>query len=113
MARELFTLSSGNKTVTKAYVRVGREFGNSPLTISLKKADGTLIESKTVPASSVAQWAEYVPSQIYGGTNPTWVSVTFSNPQTLTNGQTYQLVLSTPSDTKYSMLPIRYVDFTL
>ena len=100
--REHFTVSGGNRTVTKASVRVRRSSGSSPLTIRLETGTGTLIDSATVPASSV-------PATAPGGDNggSVWVTVTFPSAHTLVNGTAYNLRLTTTSDTTYTSAPIR------
>jgi hypothetical protein len=102
MVREQFTVAGGNRTVTAAYVRVGKQTGNGDLTITLETGAGMLIEQGTVPASSVALSA---PGNDSSGGN--WVSITFATPPVLQNGQTYNLRLSAPAGTQFSMVPIR------
>jgi hypothetical protein len=102
MVRERFTVSGGDRRVTRAFVRVGKQFGSGALTIRLEKGDGTLIEQGTVPASSI-------PSFTVGTATDSgdWVGITFDTPRVLQNGQTYNLRLSAPSGTQFSMVPIR------
>jgi hypothetical protein len=100
--REHFTVSGGNRAVTKASVRVRRTSGSSPLTIRLETGTGTLIEAVDVPASSIAASA---PGGDNGGS--VWVTVTFSNPHTLANGAAYNLRLTTATGTTYTSAPIR------
>jgi len=92
--RELFTVSGTSYNVAGAGIRVVRSSGSSNLTISLEQGNGTLIDQITVPASSV-------------GSTYAWVSGSFSGTHTLAQGQTYQLVLTAPSDTVYQTYPIR------
>lgn len=102
MVRERFTVSGGNRTVQRAFVRVGQQYGNSPLTIRLERGDGTLIAQGTVAASSIPSFSVGTATD-----NGDWVGVTFSSSHVLQNGQTYNLRLSAPGDTRYSMVPIR------
>ena len=98
--REHFTVSGGNRTVTKAYVRVRRTTGSSPLTIRLETGSGTLIEAVSVPASSV-------PASAAGGDNggSVWVSATFDSPHTLVDGTAYNLRLTTAAGTCLHLRP--------
>ncbi len=98
--RETFTLGS-SRTVSQAAVRLRRSSGSSPLTISLETAAGTLVAQGTVPASSI-------PVSAPGGDNggAVWALVSFPAAHTLPAGS-YQLVLSTASDTQYTIFPIR------
>ncbi len=98
--RETFTLGS-SRTVSQAAVRLRRSSGSSPLTISLETAAGTLVAQGTVPASSI-------PVSAPGGDNggAVWGLVSFPAAHTLPAGS-YQLVVSTASDTQYTIFPIR------
>ena len=100
--REHFTVSGGNRTVTKASVRVRRSGGSSPLTIRLETSAGALIEAVDVPASAV-------PVSAAGGDNggSVWVTVTFDSAHNLANGTAYNLRLTTPAGTTYTAAPIR------
>ncbi len=100
--REHFTVSGGDRTISKAFVRVRRTSGSSPLTIRLETGSGTLIDSANVAASSV-------PASAAGGDNggSVWVGVTFGSAHTLVNGTSYNLRLTTPSGTEYTAAPIR------
>jgi hypothetical protein len=102
MVRERFTVSGGDRRVTRAFVRVGQQSGSGPLRVRLETANGTLIDQGTVPA-----WR--IPSFTPGSDadNGDWVSVVFDQPHMLRNGQTYNLRLSSPEGTQYSMVPIR------
>lgn len=102
MARERFTVSGGDRNVTEAWVRVRRSSGSSVLTVTLETGTGTLIEAQTIPATDV-------PISAPGGDNggSVWVGVTFDDTHTLTNGSTYNLRLSSASDTTYTAAPIR------
>jgi Putative Ig domain len=96
--REAFTVSGTSDTVSSVAVRVARMSGSGALTLRLETGDGTLIEQGTVPASSVPIGA----SATYA-----WVSYKFSSQHTLAVGQSYHLVLQSPSSTVYQAYPIR------
>lgn len=87
--RETFTVSGGDRSVESVRFRLARASGSSPLKVRLEEADGTLIEEGTVPASNI-------------GSSDTWATYAFSGVRTLASGQSYNLVLSTASDTKYT-----------
>jgi len=110
--RELFTVTGGNKVVTAAYVRVARDYGSGDLTIALKNNSGTILGQGSVPASQISDYASnpdwYLAPRGIELIAGDWVSVTFNSPITLTNGSTYQLVMTSPNGTKYAMVPIRY-----
>jgi hypothetical protein len=103
--RELFTVSGGTRTVTKAWVRIGRQSGSGLLTVTLKNAAGTTIEAQTVAAAGVNTY-----TLGSGNDNGDWLSVTFGTPRTLTNGSTYSLEFSTDNASAYSMVPLRSRD---
>jgi len=92
--REKFTVSGATRTVTAIKVRANRISGSSPLTVTVEKADGTLVGQGTV----------LVPLGGAGTTsaNEAWVSVTFGTPLTLQAGTAYNLVLSSPADTVHT-----------
>ena len=102
MVREQFTVAGGNQTVTAAYVRVGKQTGSGALTITLETGTGTLIENGTVLASAIA-----ITTPGADASAGNWVGITFATSHVLTNGQTYNLRLSAPSGTQFSMVPIR------
>ena len=95
MARETFKVSGPSRTFTKIKVRLQRVAGASPLTIRVEETDGMLIEQTTVAAASVLQG------------DPNWVTCTFPLSQVLATGVSYNLTLSSPADTHYSVYPIR------
>ncbi len=97
--RELFTLGD-SRTVSQAAVRLRRSSGASSLTLSLETASGTLLAQGTVPASSI-------PVSAPGGDNGGAVWALASFPATTLPAGSYQLVLSTASDTQYTIFPIR------
>ena len=102
MARESFTLSGPSRSVSTVSVRLKRVSGSSPLIMRLETASGVLIEEGTVPASSIA-----VADPANNRQAPTWVTYTFASPRALTQGQPYNLVLSSSADTSYSVYVIR------
>ena len=93
MVRERFTVSGGSRTVTGAAVRLARTSGSGDLTVRLEDASGTVIDSFTVPASSIPSLSAS------GDPSGVWVSGKFSTPHTLTDGATYHLRLSTDDST--------------
>jgi hypothetical protein len=93
--RETFKVSGPSRNFTKVSVRLKLTAGTSPLTVALEEADGTVIEQGTIPAASFLESA------------PNWVTVTFPLNQVLASGVGYNLVLSSPADTQYSVYPMR------
>jgi hypothetical protein len=104
MAREAFTVSGPNRAVSSFSVRLMRISGSSPLTVGLETSTGTLIEQGTIAASQIAIGT---PGDHGGSGHATWETYTFDAPQILVSGQSYNVVLSAPSDTIYSMFVIR------
>ena len=102
MARERFTVSGGDRTVGSASLRLRRSGGTSPLIMTLETSAGAAIESVTVPAASI-------PVSAPGGANggSVWVTANFSSPRVLSNGSSYNLRMSTASDTTYTTFPVR------
>lgn len=105
MARERFTVSGGDRTVSKAHVRCRRISGTGPLTITLEKADRTVLASATVASSQIATGALPGPGAALQG--DTWAHVTFPAPAAFINGQAYALRLSTDASTTYTVVPIQ------
>jgi hypothetical protein len=107
LVRERFTVTGGNKTVTKLWARVGRISGSGLLNIHLETGpstmagNGTQITNGGGNASSSETIANWYPVDVLAGSSGTWCSVTLPAPITLTSGQTYSLVLSAPSGTQY------------
>jgi hypothetical protein len=104
LARERFTVSGGDRTVSEAYVRVGKQSGGGDLVIRLEDATGTVLERGTVPASKILSWT----LGDFWSANGDWVGFAFDQPRTLKNGQTYRLVLSSPAGTQFSVIPIHH-----
>lgn len=102
MVRERFTVHGGSRTISTVAVRMRRSSGSSPLVIRLESSSGALIDSVSIPASSV-------PATSPGGDNggQVWVRASFGAKHTLANGATYSLRLSTASGTTYTATPIR------
>lgn len=96
-ARETITSVTGNQNVASVTIRLRHDSGSDPLTVTLRNANG-LIESGTIPASNFVS---------AGTAGDNWVTYKFSSPHTLQSGGAYQLVLSAPSSSAYSMFPIR------
>ncbi len=92
--REAFTVSSSDRQISSVAVRLRRTGGSSPLVVRLETATGVLIEQGTIPASSI-------------GTSSSWATLTFASPHTLTKGQSYNVVLTSPGDTSYSIHAVR------
>jgi hypothetical protein len=101
-AREQFTVSGGNRLVSSVSVRLMRASGSSPLVLRLETAAGTLVEQVTIPAADIAVG---VPGT--HGAGPVWATARFAASHALVSGQTYNLVLSAPSGTVYSVFAIR------
>lgn len=95
---EILAVSGGDKTVTSITIRMKKDSGTDPLTVTLKTGAGATIESGTIPAAS------FVPS---GEAGDNWVTYNFSSPRILTNGSAYNLILSTPGTSEYSQFPLR------
>ena len=95
--RETFTVSGSDRVVSSASVRVNYISGPSPLTIRLENADGTLMDQGTVSNLTVS------PANSMGS----WAKVTFASVQTLKAGSSYNLVLSTPSNTVYQAIAMQ------
>jgi hypothetical protein len=107
MVRERFTVSGASRSISSASVKVKRISGTSPLTIRLENGDGTPIESIDVPASSIPLGALPLGEgeDELGGN--TWASATFASLHVLEDGHTYNLRLSTSSDTQYIAVPVQ------
>lgn len=98
--REHFTVTGTPVTIASVSVRVRRSSGTDPLTLSVKQG-ATTIAVGTVAAATV-------PVSAAGGDNGGSVWATAALPATiLAVGQTYDLVLSTPSSSAYTAAPIR------
>lgn len=89
IARETFTVSGSDRAAVSVSVRVARSSGSSALNVRLEQSNGSLIEEGSVPASAATS-------------TEGWVTYTFSSVRTLAAGQSYNIVLSTASDTTYT-----------
>jgi len=96
--RETFTVSGTSQTASSVGIRAARMSGSDPLTVRLETGAGTLIEQGEISAASfpVSSSATYA-----------WGTYKFTTSHTLTAGQTYHLVLQSPSSTVYQAFPIR------
>jgi hypothetical protein len=95
-AREAFTVSGPSRQVSSVSVRLKRVSGSSPLVVRLETSSGALVEQGSIPASSI-------PTTGYAS----WATYNFATSRTLVAGQGYHLVLSSASDTSYSIFVIR------
>lgn len=102
--REAFTVSGPSRSASSFTVRLMRVSGSSPLTVRLETSAGGLVEQGQVAASAIPLGT---PGDHGGGGHAAWVTYTFSQPRTLAAGQSYNVVLSAPSDTTYSIFVIR------
>jgi hypothetical protein len=105
MVRERFTVSGGDRTVTEAWVRVGRQSGSGNITIRLEDDSGTLIEQKSVSVASVNLWTRGADAD-----NGDWVGIVFDSSHVLSNGTAYRLRVSSDVGTQCTMVPIRPYD---
>jgi hypothetical protein len=104
-ARETFTVNGGTRTVSSVAVRLARVSGSSPLRIRLETGTGVLIEEAPVPGSgSIGLQTN---AGLDSNQNDTWVTLAFASSHVLTAGQSYNLVLTSPADTAYSIYAIR------
>jgi hypothetical protein len=92
--RETFTVSGGDKIAASFSLRIRKDSGVDPLTVTLQNGSGTKIESGTIPVTIFSS-------------SDAWATYTFSTPRTLTNATTYSIVLSAPGTSSYSLFPIR------
>ncbi|MBK9796367.1 MAG: hypothetical protein IPP58_07695 [Holophagaceae bacterium] len=90
--RQTMTVSGSDRVATSVSVRVRYSSGPSPLTIRVEKADGTLVGQGTVANIPVTP----------GNVGEAWAKLTFITPITLAAGQSYNLVMSAPSDSVYT-----------
>lgn len=104
MVRELFTVSGGSRNVVSVAVRVIRASGSTdPLLVRLEDNAGSLIDSGSIPAASVAA-GDPATGHGYEGV---WTEATFGATQALTNGNTYRLRLSCAVTSTYYAFPVR------
>jgi hypothetical protein len=102
MAREKFTVIGGSRKVDGIWFRAYYQSGSpSPLLLTLKKSDGTILEQVSVDKSKISYAPNFFTNsfhkvaQDYAG----WTHVPFNNgqPITLENGSTYYLEMSAAS----------------
>lgn len=86
--RSKFTVSGENKIVKNVWARLKIISGNEDLKLRLEKSDGILIEEVSV-------------SSLEFDTKMGWVSKAFLSNHILESGSSYQLILSTGSNTTY------------
>ncbi len=91
-ARETFTVSGANRSVSAVGVRLKSVSGSDPLTIRLETSGGAAIETVTIPGSAL--------------TAGHWATATFHASHTLDSGASYNLQLTTPSTSRYSLQSI-------
>jgi hypothetical protein len=104
--REQFTVSGPDRVVTHASFRLKRDsssIGTSPLMVTLKTGAGATIEQGAIPYNVFPLGT----TNDNSGNQNAWGTYTFTAPRTLVSGQSYQVVLSAASDTKYRAPPIR------
>ena len=92
--REIFTVSSGDRRVSRVAVRLKRVGSAGPLAVRLERGDGSVMEEGTIAASAV-------------GTTHGWGTCIFASSHTLANGQTYRLVLKTTAGGRYEIYPLQ------
>jgi hypothetical protein len=95
---EVFTVTGYTRTVLDVNLWLNRISGVDNLIVRLEKSDGTLLEQGSIPASAVSS-VVYSDNYRFGA----WVKYIFITPQTLTLGQSYRIVFSTASTTKYNV----------
>jgi hypothetical protein len=93
-ARETFIVSGGDKVAASFSVRMQKDVGADPLTVTLKNGSGATIESGTIPPGNFSPVDN-------------WVTYNFSSPRTLSNGNSYSIILSAAGTSTYSLFPIR------
>lgn len=98
--REQFTVSGANRAVSSVSIRLARMSGADDLTVRLEKADGTLVEEGTIPASTFPLPSGSSPSYVWG-------TYTFSALETLAVAQGYHIVFEAPASSVYQAYPIR------
>ncbi len=99
-AREAFTVSESATSISSAWVRLMRVSGTSPLDVRLETASGGPVDSAAIPAESIPLG---VPS---AGQGSGWAQARFGSSHTLEPGASYNLVLTAPSDTLYSIFSL-------
>jgi hypothetical protein len=103
-AREAFVVSGGSRTISSVAVRLMRVSGEGALTVRLETAAGDLVEQGHIAAAAIPIG---LPGDHAGTGHATWATYTFATPRNLASGQGYNLVLSAPADTRYSIFVLR------
>ena len=99
LVRERFTVSGGDRVVGSLGLRLLRDTGSDPLTVTLATGS-TTVAMASIPAASVAVGpAPPGTGEDNLGVNAKWLTIPIS--ATLLNGQSYTLTLSTASTTTY------------
>jgi hypothetical protein len=93
--RERFTVSGGSRTVSGGAVRVAKLEGSGSLVVRLEDANGVMIDSFSLSASSIPT----LPTN--DRSSGVWVKGQFSKTHILASGSTYSIRLSTDSSTTY------------
>lgn len=96
--RETFTVTGSAKKIASVGIRAARASGSDYLKVRLENGDGSLIEEGYIPGSSFP-----VTSPVYH----VWAQYNFATPHSLVAGQTYHLVLTTPSTSQYVAYPMQ------
>ncbi len=92
--RQVFTVSSRDRMVSRVSIRLRRVDATEPLTVRLERNDGSAMEEGAIPAASV-------PLQ------HSWVTYEFSAPHRLQKGRTYRLLLQAPAQGRYEIFPLQ------
>lgn len=102
--RETFTRTGPAISVGSAWIRLLRVSGQSPLSVRLETAAGALVASATIAADSIPAGSPDT------GQGSAWAGARFSAAVPLAAGQAYELVLSAPADTVYSIFSLERGD---
>jgi hypothetical protein len=94
--RETFRVSGSSRHVAAVSIRLRRTSGSGGLGVRLETSAGSVIDQGSIPASAITT-----------GSNPAWATFKLAATRTLASGQGYNLVLTSPSGTSYSVFPIR------
>ena len=101
-ARTTLTVSGADQRVSEVRFRVSRQRDSGDIVVRLEQGDGTKIEEGRVPAATLATrlpipWAGKDERSL-----PDWAAYTFQEPRVLARGQTYHLMLTSPSGSGYT-----------
>lgn len=92
VVRETFTVSGSSRSVSSVAVRLKRVSGSDPLTIRLTDGGGTVIDTATIASTSLST-----------SIDAAWATASFASAHTLSSGATYNVVLSAPASSSYSI----------